>query len=350
MSGWHELFTLLGIPSGSGWGWALLDRRADRGHPGHPRSRSSSSRSTPLGGCSSSSRRCRRSRPSTRASRIRTPSGHDAGDDGALQAGGHRSVLLLPADHPAVAVLLRPLPGAQQPAARRGRHPTRRSARSPATWRASSSSRSLSVRRSPAGSWLAGHQHQDPHGRPHRPDVLDDLHHPASAHAQEHARDGLDGAVRHAAEGHPLPDAALLRDLRDQLPRRCPAHWLTTNLWSMGQQFYVIRRMPAPGSQAERDYEERQRRRGKDVKKLSLRGTDAAPQDTPTIEPPKPTSRQRQQPKGKKRGKQTGPRHPGTESTPGPHPGTTRGPEPPAPARSTAASPRAAPLTRSRRP
>ena len=25
-------------------------------------------------------------------------------------------------------------------------------------------------------------------------------------------------------------------------------YWLTTNLWSMGQQFYVIRRMPAPGS------------------------------------------------------------------------------------------------------
>src|SRR6478735_4708015 len=28
-------------------------------------------------------------------------------------------------------------------------------------------------------------------------------------------------------------------------------YWTTTNLWSMGQQFYTIRRMPAPGSQAE---------------------------------------------------------------------------------------------------
>ena len=28
-------------------------------------------------------------------------------------------------------------------------------------------------------------------------------------------------------------------------------YWFTTNLWSMGQQFYVIRRMPAPGSEAE---------------------------------------------------------------------------------------------------
>jgi YidC/Oxa1 family membrane protein insertase len=40
-------------------------------------------------------------------------------------------------------------------------------------------------------------------------------------------------------------------------------YWLTTNVWSMGQQFYVIRRMPAPGSPAERALQERQSRRGK---------------------------------------------------------------------------------------
>ena len=34
-------------------------------------------------------------------------------------------------------------------------------------------------------------------------------------------------------------------------------YWLTTNLWSMGQQFYVIRRMPAPGSAAEENLERR---------------------------------------------------------------------------------------------
>jgi YidC/Oxa1 family membrane protein insertase len=28
-------------------------------------------------------------------------------------------------------------------------------------------------------------------------------------------------------------------------------YWFTTNLWSMGQQFIVIRNMPAPGSEAE---------------------------------------------------------------------------------------------------
>src|SRR4051795_3030199 len=40
-------------------------------------------------------------------------------------------------------------------------------------------------------------------------------------------------------------------------------YWLTTNVWSMGQQFYVIRRMPAPGSPAEQALLERRRRKGK---------------------------------------------------------------------------------------
>ena len=39
-------------------------------------------------------------------------------------------------------------------------------------------------------------------------------------------------------------------------------YWLTTNAWSMCQQFYVIRRMPAPGSLAEKALEERKRRKG----------------------------------------------------------------------------------------
>ena len=38
-------------------------------------------------------------------------------------------------------------------------------------------------------------------------------------------------------------------------------YWLTTNVWSMGQQFYVIRRMPAPGSEAEKALKERQARK-----------------------------------------------------------------------------------------
>jgi YidC/Oxa1 family membrane protein insertase len=34
-------------------------------------------------------------------------------------------------------------------------------------------------------------------------------------------------------------------------------YWLTTNIWSMFQQFYVIRRMPAPGSAAAESLEQR---------------------------------------------------------------------------------------------
>ncbi len=38
-------------------------------------------------------------------------------------------------------------------------------------------------------------------------------------------------------------------------------YWTTTNLWSMGQQFYVIRRNPTPGSEAERMLKERRARK-----------------------------------------------------------------------------------------
>ncbi|MBW3084169.1 Membrane protein insertase YidC [Austwickia sp. TVS 96-490-7B] len=49
-------------------------------------------------------------------------------------------------------------------------------------------------------------------------------------------------------------------------------YWLVTNLWTAGQQYYVIKRMPAPGSQAEKDLEERRRRQGKEHKKFSIPG------------------------------------------------------------------------------
>ena len=39
-------------------------------------------------------------------------------------------------------------------------------------------------------------------------------------------------------------------------------YWTTTNLWSMGQQFYTIRRMPTPGSQAELQMKARRARKG----------------------------------------------------------------------------------------
>jgi len=72
-------------------------------------------------------------------------------------------------------------------------------------------------------------------------------------------------------------------------------YWTTTNLWSMGQQFYSIRRMPAPGSQAEIAMKERK------AKKQAAKGLiEEAP--TPQIED-KPRSGQRQQPKRKDRAK-----------------------------------------------
>lgn len=53
-------------------------------------------------------------------------------------------------------------------------------------------------------------------------------------------------------------------------------YWLTTNIWSMGQQFFVIRRMPTPGSPAEKAYLERRARKGKPVPASSGSG-DSSP-------------------------------------------------------------------------
>ncbi|GMA87063.1 hypothetical protein GCM10025868_23130 [Angustibacter aerolatus] len=71
-------------------------------------------------------------------------------------------------------------------------------------------------------------------------------------------------------------------------------YWLTTNLWSMGQQFYVIRRMPAPGSLAEKALQERRQRRGK------VSAADDVVEGSVVDE--KPTG-QRQQPKRAQRAK-----------------------------------------------
>ena len=72
-------------------------------------------------------------------------------------------------------------------------------------------------------------------------------------------------------------------------------YWTTTNLWSMGQQFYVIRRNPTPGSEAERLLKERQAR------KAAKRGIVL--EEEPT-EPEKPRG-QRQQPVRKDRARPT---------------------------------------------
>ena len=78
-------------------------------------------------------------------------------------------------------------------------------------------------------------------------------------------------------------------------------YWLTTNFWSMGQQFYVIRRMPSPGSLAEKELLERKARKAaRRGKPLDLaKGTEAPPAGgtgTEAVPPPR-ASGQRQQPK-----------------------------------------------------
>lgn len=75
-------------------------------------------------------------------------------------------------------------------------------------------------------------------------------------------------------------------------------YWTTTNLWSMGQQFYTIRRMPAPGSEAERLMKERKARRA------ASRGvTIEEPTSTTTVAIDEKPRGQRQQPKRKDRAK-----------------------------------------------
>jgi YidC/Oxa1 family membrane protein insertase len=106
-------------------------------------------------------------------------------------------------------------------------------------------------------------------------------------------------------------------------------YWTTTNLWSMGQQFYTIRRMPTPGSEAERRLKERRARKGKGLPEEPASGT------TTTIEPATPKG-QRQQPVGKARAKAkavapTRPAAPGKPAAGKPAAGTTPGGSPKAP-------------------
>ena len=69
-------------------------------------------------------------------------------------------------------------------------------------------------------------------------------------------------------------------------------YWVTSNLWTMGQQFYVIRNNPAPGTEAERAKKER------DARKALARGESAevAGGTVATVESEERRPAQRQQP------------------------------------------------------
>ncbi|OOB92370.1 membrane protein insertase YidC [Rathayibacter sp. VKM Ac-2630] len=71
-------------------------------------------------------------------------------------------------------------------------------------------------------------------------------------------------------------------------------YWLTSNIWTMIQQFIVIRNMPTPGSEAAKAREERLRRKGKLVEETNVAG------ETTLVEK---KVVQRQQPVGKNRAK-----------------------------------------------
>jgi len=74
-------------------------------------------------------------------------------------------------------------------------------------------------------------------------------------------------------------------------------YWSTTNLWTWGQQYYVIKRNPAPGSPA---YEELQKKR---AAKGSLDETGNNPDGTTIIEEQPDQGGQRNQPKRDKKRK-----------------------------------------------
>ncbi|MFH5821397.1 membrane protein insertase YidC [Georgenia sp. AZ-5] len=80
-------------------------------------------------------------------------------------------------------------------------------------------------------------------------------------------------------------------------------YWSVSNLWSMGQQFYTIRKQPAPGSEAARLRAERV------AKKRARKGLPPVEEEQQAAEET-PAKGQRQQPRRKDRAKKTGPARP----------------------------------------
>ena len=96
-------------------------------------------------------------------------------------------------------------------------------------------------------------------------------------------------------------------------------YWTTSNLWTMGQQFYVIRNNPAPNTEAFRA------KAARDAAKRKARGEEPGDDGTsgngaepgPNAPKPTPTAAQRQQPKRQSRSQRKGGGKP-KPSTPAP--------------------------------
>ena len=200
-------------------------------------------------------------------SRPRVSPGDDPGDDGALQEGGDQPLQLVPADPGAVAVLLRRcsavLNGLDEIAsgatkADRPDHPAGGRAvrvgddlRRLAVRRPSSDGRDINVKivtsvlivLMSATTFLTQRQ-------------LMTKNMPASALDNPFAKQQklllYMLPIVFAVSGVNFPIGVLI-------------YWFTTNVWSMCQQFYVIRRMPAPGSAAEKALPRAPRAKGKPI-------------------------------------------------------------------------------------
>ncbi len=79
-------------------------------------------------------------------------------------------------------------------------------------------------------------------------------------------------------------------------------YWLTSNIWTMVQQFIVIRNMPTPGSEAALAREARLAKRNRNKMSDDAEALAEAAEE----EPKKPITTQRSQPVGKNRSKKSG--------------------------------------------
>ncbi|WP_229053112.1 membrane protein insertase YidC [Aeromicrobium sp. Leaf350] len=70
-------------------------------------------------------------------------------------------------------------------------------------------------------------------------------------------------------------------------------YWVTSNFWTMGQQFYVIRRNPAPGTPAFKAKQQRDAAKGKDVAADPSTVVDEIVKPKPRQQPKKQTRNQR---------------------------------------------------------
>ncbi|MRK00001.1 membrane protein insertase YidC [Aeromicrobium sp. S22] len=74
-------------------------------------------------------------------------------------------------------------------------------------------------------------------------------------------------------------------------------YWTTSNFWTMGQQFYVIRNNPAPGTPAFKAKQERDRKRGKTVADDPMKIEPVeAPKPAPRAQPKNQPRSQRKKP------------------------------------------------------